>query len=112
MAEPVRSPFELGPKGLSLRISLAPNSGANRIDGVADGADGPVLKIRVTAAPEKGKANKALIKLLAKETGIASGRFEVASGATSRKKRLIIDQGNKDLLSQLVEWSKTLSPGT
>jgi hypothetical protein len=70
------------------------------------------LKIRVTAAPEKGKANKALIKLLAKETGIASGCFEVVSGATSRKKRLIIDQGDKDLLSQLVEWSKTLSSGT
>jgi len=49
---------------------------------------------------------------LAKETGIASGCFEVVSGATSRKKRLIIDQGDKDLLSQLVEWSKTLSSGT
>jgi uncharacterized protein len=103
------TPFDLGPKGLSLQIKLTPNSRANQIDGIEASDEGPVLKIRVTAVPEKGKANKALIKLLAKETGIAGSRFDVVSGTTSRKKRLNIADGDKVVLSQLVEWSKTLS---
>ena len=102
------SPFDLHPEGLSVRISLTPKAGANAVDGIAPGPDGPVLKARVTAVPEKGKANKALIKLLAKQTGVAGGRFKVVSGMTSRKKRLMISAGDEDLLSQLVEWSKSL----
>jgi len=102
------SPFDLRPEGLSIRISLTPKAGANSIDGIAPGPDGPVLKVRITAVPEKGKANKALIKLLAKQTGVASGRLQVVSGMTSRKKCLMISAGDEDLLSQLVEWSKSL----
>ncbi|MBT3700869.1 MAG: DUF167 domain-containing protein [Alphaproteobacteria bacterium] len=109
MPTPTDTPFDLGPKGLSLQIKLTPNSRANRIDGIEVSEDGPVLKIRVTAVPEKGKANKALIKLLTKETGVAGSRFEVVSGTTSRKKRLNIADDDNALLSQLVEWSKTLS---
>jgi uncharacterized protein len=108
----VGSLFEQRPEGISFRVSLTPKAGANRIDSIVPGPDGPVLKVRVTAVPEKGKANKALIKLLAKETGVASGRLEVASGTTSRKKRLMISDGDDALLSQLVEWGKTLSPET
>jgi len=108
MSAPSDTPFDLGPKGVSLLVKLMPGSSANRIDGLDVGDEGAVLKIRVTAAPEKGKANKALIKLLAKETGIAGSRFEVVSGATSRKKRLNIADGDNVVLSQLVEWSKTL----
>ena len=104
--------FELVPTGLAFRVRLTPKAGSNLIDGVLLGPDGEVLKVRVTAVPEKGKANKALIKLLAKETGIAGGRFEVISGTTSRKKRLLVRDGDKSLLSALDEWSKTLSPLT
>jgi uncharacterized protein len=106
------TPFDLGPKGLSLQIKLIPNSRINRIESLDVGDEGTVLKIWVTAVPVKGKANKALIKLLAKETGIVGSRFEVVSGTTSRKKRLNIADGDNALLSQLVEWSKTLSAKT
>jgi hypothetical protein len=104
--------FELIPTGLAFRVSLTPKAGSNRIDGVLQGPEGQVLKVRITAVPEKGKANKALIKLLAKETGIASGRFDVISGTTSRKKRLLVQDGGKSMLSALDEWSKTLSSVT
>ena len=47
---------------------------------------GLALRVRVTAAPEKGRANIALIRLLAKEWGLAARDLALASGAASRHK--------------------------
>ena len=91
--------------GIVLFVKIIPNASRTEIVGQF----GDRVKVKVSASPEKGKANKALIKLLAKETGIVGSRFEVVSGTTSRKKRLNIADGDNALLSQLVEWSKTLS---
>lgn len=48
------------------------------------------LKVSVTAAPEKGKANKAVIRLIAKTLGVAPGTVEVVQGETARLKTLQI----------------------
>ena len=48
------------------------------------------LEVKVTAPPDKGKANSALLKLLAKEWKIGSSDLSVASGATGRNKRLLL----------------------
>ncbi len=50
-----------------------------------------VLRVKVTAVPEAGKANAALIKLLAKTLHIAKSRMVLIRGATSRDKHLEID---------------------
>jgi uncharacterized protein len=100
---------ELTDQGIFLNIGLTPKAGANRIEGCATGPDGPILKVRVTAVPEKGKANKALIKLLSKETSLASGRFEIVGGTTSRRKRILIHGGDKALFRHLVAWTLSLS---
>jgi len=102
-------PFSLSPDGLVVRIALIPKARSNRIDGVIDKPDGPALKVRVTAVPEKGKANAALIKLLAKSLGIAGGRISVISGPKDRQKRLLIASGDKDLLRQLETITRSLS---
>ena len=44
------------------------------------------LKVAVTQAPEKGKANNALVKLLASALGLRRSQIELVSGATSSKK--------------------------
>jgi len=95
------SPFSLSPDGLVVRVALIPKAGSNQIDGLIDRPDGAALKVRVTAVPEKGKANAALIKLLAKSFGIAGGRFSLISGPKDRHKRLLIADGDKDLQCQL-----------
>ena len=49
------------------------------------------LKLAVTAAPEKGKANKAVIELLADTLHINESSIHIISGESSRDKRLMIE---------------------
>ena len=85
-------------------VRLTPNGGRDGIDGVESGADGQDhLKVRVRAVPEKGKANQALITVLAKEIGVAKGRISFLSGETQRKKILRIDADPEDVLKRLAE---------
>lgn len=58
-----------------------------RILGVAEEADGArVLKVAVSAPPEDGKANAALIELLARALKVPRGALSIAAGAASRRK--------------------------
>ncbi|HML15381.1 MAG TPA: DUF167 domain-containing protein [Bryobacteraceae bacterium] len=68
---------------MMLRIKVIPRSSRSEIAGaLADGT----LKIRVAAPPEKGKANDALIALLAAHYGVARTKVKIVSGhGTSRK---------------------------
>ncbi|MCP4315041.1 MAG: DUF167 domain-containing protein [Hyphomicrobiales bacterium] len=80
------------PEGLQLFVKLTPGSGRDDIDGVEEGADERVyLKARVRAVPDKGKANKALIALLAKRCGIPKSRIKIKSGETNRLKTLLLE---------------------
>ena len=49
-----------------------------------------VLKVYVTVAPEDGKANKAVIELLAKHWDVAKSRIEIVQGLTGRDKVVVI----------------------
>ena len=53
--------------------------------------DGTALKVRLTAAPEGGAANQALIVLLAARLGLPKRAVRITSGATSRNKVVEID---------------------
>ena len=61
-----------------------------------------MLRIAVTAAPEKGKANKAIAQLLAKTLGIAKSRVVLQSGETSRKKTFLIVGVMKKQLAKIL----------
>lgn len=71
---------------MKLRVRLTPAGGADRIDGVARDEKGLYLKARVRAAPENGKANSALERLLAKALGVAKSRVAVTRGTSARMK--------------------------
>ena len=80
--------------GVIVTIKLTPKARSAGVDGVADdlGPEGPrrVLKLRVTAPPESGKANAAMIALLAKAWRLPKRAFSILSGETSRLKRVHI----------------------
>ncbi len=76
--------------GASVIIRVTPKGGATRIDGLGADAEGrSFLKLRVKDVPEKGKANAAVIKLLAKAWGIAPSAVEIAAGDTGRVKTVV-----------------------
>lgn len=74
-----------------ISLHITPKSAKNEIIGWKDSADGKkLLKIKIAAPPEDGKANKELIKFLAKQWDIPASQMEIVSGDTSRHKRLRI----------------------
>jgi uncharacterized protein (TIGR00251 family) len=85
-------------KGFRLTVRLTPNGGRDDIDGYeVDAAGERYLKARVRAVPEDGKANKALIELIARRFKIAKSAVSILSGETSRKKILRIVGDPEDL---------------
>jgi len=73
--------------GVILSIRTQPGSSKNRIIGEYGGR----LKLAVTVAPEKGKANNAVTELLANTLHIRKSSIRIISGESSRDKRLMIE---------------------
>jgi uncharacterized protein YggU (UPF0235/DUF167 family) len=87
---------------VKLSVRLTPNGGRDAIDAVETGADGVAyLKARVSAIPEKGRANKALIALVANSLGVPKSSVSLLAGDTARNKILRIDGDTEDLLKAL-----------
>ena len=88
-----------------MRVKVTPKAKRSQFGGLLDEPDGgKALKVSVTAAPEAGKANEAVIALLAQEWGVAKSAISVVSGATDRRKLVEIRGPSQDLLSRLQGW--------
>lgn len=74
------------PGGATLAVKAAPGASRDRIVGVL----GDRLKVAVAAAPEKGKANKAIAAALAKALGLPVADVVLRSGATHPLKEFVI----------------------
>lgn len=103
-------PLSPCPDGLRVAVRLTPKAARDRVDGLAeDAAGGRVLKVSVTAVPEDGKANAALIKFLSKQWRVAKSSMEIVQGATDRRKVIQLSGDTQDLLGRLSQWMATLS---
>lgn len=77
--------------GAELRIRAQPGASKDAIEGPGEDASGQAfLKVRVRAAPEKGKANAAIERLLAKALGVPKSAVSVEKGETQRIKTVRI----------------------
>lgn len=80
-------PLEAVADGVRLTLRVTPKASRNAIAGLADTASGgKALKVTVTAVPEGGKANEAVVKLLAKAWKLPKTSLTVVAGATDRNK--------------------------
>lgn len=96
------SPFTAVSDGVRVAVRVAPRAAANRIGGVVSGADGAAaLKVSVTAVPEGGKANAALIKLLSKAWRVPKGAISIAAGAAARRKVVHVAGAPEALLERM-----------
>lgn len=95
-------------QNLLLRVRVTPKSSSNAVEGLARASDGAMsLQVRVTAQPDKGKANKAVIQTLARDLGLAKSQLTIASGATSRQKTVRIVGEKQMVLSALQEYLRS-----
>lgn len=104
-AEP---PWTAAPDGVALWLRLTPKGGRDAIEGVETLADGrTVLKARVRAAPEDGRANAALIELIAKALSAPKKAVTIRTGETSRVKKLFIAGDPAPYLAALARLAPT-----
>ncbi|WP_081944347.1 DUF167 family protein [Thalassospira australica] len=90
------------PSGVRLFVRLTPKASRNAIGDVMVDANGQeYLKASVTVVPENGKANQALIKLLAKAAKCPKSSVRIVSGQTDRSKTLLIDGDPDALMAKL-----------
>ncbi len=85
--------------GTILPVRAQPGARRNEIRGQHNG----MLRVCVTQAPEKGKANKALIALLSKELSLRKSQIELISGETSHQKQFLIHDVAPDELTSRIE---------
>jgi uncharacterized protein (TIGR00251 family) len=74
-------------RGLSFDIRVIPGASKNEVAGIQDGA----LKVRLTAPPVEGKANRACVDFLAGLLGVRRSALAIASGEKSRKKTVSVE---------------------
>ncbi|MFZ0492315.1 MAG: DUF167 domain-containing protein [Acidimicrobiia bacterium] len=77
-------PLKAHPEGTEVLVWVVPGASRTEITGVHDGA----IRIRVTAPPEGGRANKAVVEILAAAAGAPA---RLVSGAASRRKRILLE---------------------
>lgn len=76
----------LAREGTEIAIRVTPKASRNRIT-----QDGDQIRVYVTVVPEGGKANAAVLKLLAKALGVPKSRLTILRGETSRDKVIRVD---------------------
>jgi uncharacterized protein (TIGR00251 family) len=101
-------PWRVVADGLAVQVRLTPKAAQDRIDGIDAGPGGAaILRARVRAAPEGGKANAALLRLLAKSWRMPKSALAVTSGATGRSKTVTIGGDGPTLAARLDAWRAT-----
>jgi uncharacterized protein (TIGR00251 family) len=109
MPAPAASPLRVAADGVQARLRVQPRARRDRVDGLVAEADGGVaLKVAVTAPPEDGKANAAVIALLAKAWDRPKSAFTVVAGAADRRKIIHLQGDPARLMQALEPWLEAL----
>ena len=82
-----------------LSVHVIPGAARNEIVSL----EGKTLKVRVTAPPVKGKANEALVKLLAKALGVRKNQIEIVSGHKARQKMIEVEGVDENAVLELFQ---------
>jgi uncharacterized protein (TIGR00251 family) len=93
------------PQGIQFKITVRPRSSKNVITGL----QGDALKVKLTAPPVEGAANKALIGFLAKSLDIPKARLTITSGQSSKTKQILVAfYGSQDKKKELNQIRKKI----
>ncbi len=79
-----------------LIVQVQPNAMRNEVLGFENG----VLRIKVSAPPIKGKANKKLIEFLSEVLEVSKSRIEIEKGLTSKRKTVLVEGMTQSQVSE------------
>jgi uncharacterized protein (TIGR00251 family) len=103
-------PFQPTPKGVRVAIRVTPRAARDQVTGLKPtAAGGRELCVALTAVPEKGRANKALIDLLAREWAMSKSELSVVAGVTDRHKAVMVEGMPDKLMAALGQWIERYS---
>ncbi len=89
--------------GIILQLRISPNASKNEIIKTDD-----ILKVKITAQPIDGKANKALIEFLSKSFKIPKTSMEILKGETSKDKTILIKTFDTEKIEKIYEICKLM----
>lgn len=81
-------------EGLIIKLKISPNASKNEIIRTEDG-----MKVKITAQPIDGKANKCLVEFLSKTFKVPKSSIEIVKGETSKEKTLLIKVFDNDKIN-------------
>lgn len=103
-------PFEPVSDGVRIAVRLSPKASRAGVAGLGADAEGRAyVKMRVTAPARDGKANAALLKLLAKEWRLARGSLRISSGKHDRRKTVHLAGDPPFLMEKLHCWIEDMN---
>ena len=85
------------PDGILVNIKIVPNSSKNEIV-----LEENFVKVKITAQPIEGKANKALIEFLAKNFKIPKTSIEIVRGETSKEKTILFKTDDEEKQAHII----------
>ena len=83
--------------GYIINLKISPNASKNEIIKTDDG----IFKIKITAKPVDGKANKALIEFLSKNLKVPKTSIEILKGHSGKEKTLLVRSKDIDVIEKL-----------
>ena len=93
-----RPAIKLTKKGLEIRVRVSPNSSQESV--CFDKDQGLIVKLK--SPPVEGRANRELIRIVAKKLGVAPSRITVCKGLISRNKVVLVQEfSDADAISML-----------
>ncbi len=82
MSEAIRQAIGSLPDGVAVRIKVVPGASRSRVVGLL----GDRLKVAIAAPAEGGKANRAIVRLLAKHLGVRTADVSIVAGQSRAQK--------------------------
>lgn len=86
------------PEGIIVNIRISPNAKRNEII-----KDGEIIKVKITAQPIDGKANKALVEYFSKLFKVPKTSIKILKGETSKEKTILFQVYDEDKLQNITK---------
>jgi hypothetical protein len=94
--------------GVSIFVRATPNARLSGLAGVQDGAGGAParLRIKIAAPPDRGRANAALLDVLARALALPKSRLSITAGETDRLKTVFVAGDPTELTAKIAALAR------